>query len=215
MSKIHAPDYAEPILAWRVWRYTRGGLLTPMVHRSQEDSWWPKRPLPARCVKGYRVLGEWINYAHQKHKEVPDIDCRCGYYALRRFSSLALQYVSGRDAIFYGVVALWGRIVEHEGGYRAQYAEPRLLFGVSDIFRTWYSFNFIMRDVHNLYGIPVYSVPTKRLSGTVDSARRHAFEDELHSIRYAYETEKIHNLINRYQLRGYPKRRTNPIPWVR
>lgn len=48
-----------------------------------------------------------------EHHEAPSLDCTCGYYAMKDVAAIPQGEV-------YGRIALWGHIVEHDFGYRAQ-----------------------------------------------------------------------------------------------
>jgi hypothetical protein len=52
----------------------------------------------------------------------PNKRCTCGIYA-HSDSGRADDYAHGRSA--WGAVYLWGRIIEHETGYRAEFAYPK------------------------------------------------------------------------------------------
>ena len=57
--------------------------------------------------------------------------CRCGIYALKS-ERLTLNWVPWSQTpregcLVWGAVALWGRVVEHEKGYRAEHAMIRRL----------------------------------------------------------------------------------------
>jgi hypothetical protein len=104
---------SEPIDAWRTWKLTgrRDGSnlrLRPVAGRAKP--WHPLRAAEAICRMG-------------RMHPAPNVDCTCGLHGchdpqlLRRTKSPAVL----------GRVALWGRVVEHELGYRAQLAYPQRL----------------------------------------------------------------------------------------
>jgi hypothetical protein len=108
---LRVVDYAE---GWRVWcaQETSNGLrLASVVH----EAVWPRRTdLHALCDLDHHVA--------------PDVDCTCGIHAAREPARL-WTYLHGRDepatvARVLGGVALWGRVVEHEHGWRAERAFP-------------------------------------------------------------------------------------------
>lgn len=55
------------------------------------------------------------------HQECPDRNCSCGIYAHK--DKMAGYHPSPPNRA-WGKVALWGRVIEHERGYRAEYAYP-------------------------------------------------------------------------------------------
>ncbi len=54
----------------------------------------------------------------------PDVDCRCGLHAMRGTPSRSGGRATRLSA---GTVALWGRVVEHELGFRAEWGYPQRL----------------------------------------------------------------------------------------
>lgn len=147
-------DYAEPILGWRLWhvRLHGGGYRLESFTR-HHVSWPARRRLEAACS------------AHGD--EAPSSGHECGIYAfksrdlaeelLRRYIGVRQCY--GREQEFppprrgrpiaLGSVSLWGRILERERGYRAQYAYPYELFLLNADDR-------IARDLRGLYAVDVW-----------------------------------------------------------
>jgi len=112
---VRAPDYAEPLIGWRVWCVveTHAGLrLGSVIH----DRLWPLgAELVARC------LSDGDHHA-------PDEACSCGIHAARDPAAVR-SYLRGRDepgtiGRVLGRVLLWGNVIEHEGGWRAERAYP-------------------------------------------------------------------------------------------
>ena len=102
----------EPILAWRAWALTgrRDGtdlLLRPVAGRSRP--WRPHEPAEAACKQA-------------RLHAAPNIDCSCGLHGTHDADILRRT----RMPAVLGRVALWGRVIEHELGYRAQYGYPQL-----------------------------------------------------------------------------------------
>jgi hypothetical protein len=103
----------EPIVAWRTW-ILAGSLdgsdvrLLPLF--GDRRPWPPRTPVRARCTRGRR-------------HPVPDLACTCGLYATHGLEALRRS----RDPAVLGTVALWGSVVEHAAGYRAEYAYPQRL----------------------------------------------------------------------------------------
>lgn len=99
----------------RVWRWVETGLKS-----LNGEPWFPGQHLEARCrvAPTARHIAEAAN-------EVPHRNCTCGLYAAKNLEHLRqLGYAS------YGVcgeVYLWGIVVEHRFGWRAQFAYPKNL----------------------------------------------------------------------------------------
>lgn len=111
------PDYISPVMAHRVWRWDDTGLKS-----LNGEPWLPDRPVEARC----RVAPAARHVSVvDRPAEVPNRNCTCGLYAAKNLEHLRqLGYAS------YGVcgeVYLWGIVVEHRLGWRAQFAYPKSL----------------------------------------------------------------------------------------
>src|SRR5271169_449435 len=109
------PDYISPIVGYRVWTWNTLGL------RSLSGTLWrPGQPQVARC-RASTVVGR--SKANDDVHDAPHEDCTCGIYATK-----TLHYFrsAGYDRYgIYGEVYLWGTVVEHELGWRAQFAFPK------------------------------------------------------------------------------------------
>jgi hypothetical protein len=101
----------EPVEGWRSWELERDDeglrLVSPLV----EVGWPAGEALEAACRR------------HAAH-EAPDPECSCGIYAV--VTPDALGTVRGGVSVV-GSIALWGRVVEHEQGYRGELAYPQRL----------------------------------------------------------------------------------------
>ena len=117
---MRIPDYVSPIIGYRVWRWEAAGL------RSVNGvPWLPGKPLTARCrvVHGVTVNGR-LEAADGMH-DAPKLACTCGVYAAKSFDHLR-RAGYGEWAI-HGDVYLWGSVVEHQLGWRAEFAYPKTL----------------------------------------------------------------------------------------
>lgn len=96
----NAGIHCGEVLAWRCWRL-QSGLLKSAFH---ETIWAPSEPMQG-AISTY------------------------GVHAWKTLSS-TLQYgLSKERPVFVGQVELWGEIIEHEHGYRAEYAAIKTLDG--------------------------------------------------------------------------------------
>jgi hypothetical protein len=119
---VRAPDYAEALIGWRVWCVvrTREGIRLASVIK--DDVWPESAELVARCL---------VDATHA----APVQSCSCGVYAAREPATV-WTYLRGRDepgtiGRVLGRVLLWGRVVEHEHGWRASHAYPLDVVGGS------------------------------------------------------------------------------------
>jgi hypothetical protein len=67
---------------------------------------------------------------HVDH-DAPKADCRCGVYASKSLDDL--RSIRVWESGVRGEAWLWGTVVEHERGWRAQFAYPRTLVLPADI----------------------------------------------------------------------------------
>ena len=105
---------AEPVLTWRTWALagSRDGVEVRLMPIVGDTHPWPVRePNHAHCT------------LRRRHDGVPEVGCSCGLYGTDRDEVLRRT----RSPAVLGRVALWGRIVEHALGYRAEYAYPQRL----------------------------------------------------------------------------------------
>jgi hypothetical protein len=120
---MNVPDYVVPIVGFRFWLWD-GSKLKSL----NGESWYPRRPLTARCL---------LN-----NHQPPLQDCRCGIYALKLDSAFRMPILPGMPTLprmgalprmraapifVSGEVYLWGTVVEHALGWRAQVAYPKSL----------------------------------------------------------------------------------------
>ena len=115
---MNIPDYISPIVGYRVWRWNVTGLKS-----LNGEPWLPGRPLAAECqavARGTRVK------ALHGTQQLPHSNCTCGVYAAKNLEHLRQFGYEGRG--IHGEVYLWGTVVEHKLGWRAQFAYPKSLF---------------------------------------------------------------------------------------
>ena len=112
------PDYVSPIVGYRLWQWGPGGLWS-----MNGEPWFPGRPLTAVCRAATRRTGFTLSEADGYAHFAPQSDCTCGIYAINRVHHLVRTGYG-----IPGEVYLWGTVVEHQFGWRAQYAYPKNLF---------------------------------------------------------------------------------------
>jgi len=115
------PDYISSIVGYRAWTWDTKGLKSLCGER-----WHPNQSLAARC-RASAVVGTIASRVegHDSH-DAPQAKCTCGVYAAKSLEHLRKN---GYDRCgVYGEVCLWGTVVEHERGWRAQLAYPKNLF---------------------------------------------------------------------------------------
>jgi hypothetical protein len=153
-----APDYAEPLLAWRTWRVARreGALaLQSVVMRSV---WAAGRPMNAECLHGPSLLAR---LRRRPHHQAPETRCECGIYGASLTQAvpyLAETPCSGVGRVL-GLVALWGVVIECERGYRASCAYPSRIYVPSDASHDPTLDAAALAEALETYGVPVELVP--------------------------------------------------------
>jgi hypothetical protein len=156
-----APDYAEPLCAWRMWEVEDVDAV-PRLRSLYRVSFWPVgAPLEARCE------AQRLRLSRRPRHAAPTATCTCGIYGapfqlLRRRLSVEPGLPPGCLFVI-GTVSLWGDVLECERGWRAALAYPRHLFvplgfpGAAD------------RAVGLAdYGVPVELVETPSIADALD-----------------------------------------------
>jgi hypothetical protein len=119
--------YLEPIVAWRAWRILQFETLSGETSyrlcavglRGIPKVWEPRKATAAVCSR------------YSSNHEAPWPEHDCGLYGFRsrretesRLESWAETQRGEKAGWALGRVSMWGRIVECERGWRAQYAYP-------------------------------------------------------------------------------------------
>lgn len=158
------PDAIEPVVGWRTWRITRtdeGLRLAPVAWYLNGSCWPARERFEASCRRGFRS-------AH----DAPHRLCACGIHAAKEVKG-ARPFINpsgamGLNVVWLGIgrVYLWGKIIEHTDGYRAQYAYPKQILLPEEIRNTTQdvtapNLNDIADELREAYGVPVLIVHTK------------------------------------------------------
>lgn len=120
-----APDYGEPVRAWRLWEVDdfEGA---PRLRSVYRNAFWPVRArFEARCEA--HKLRLWRQAKHA----APTETCTCGVYGvafevIRKFT--VEDGLPPERSLAVGTVSLWGDVIECERGWRASFAYPSRLF---------------------------------------------------------------------------------------
>ena len=106
-------DLGNEVIAFRGWELAFDGQKFSLVSRYRPDNkvWTPGETTTASCRVG-----------SHSNETIPVEGCACGIYATKD--------PMGSVGSLVGSVKLWGQYVEHEFGWRAQYAYPKVLSAI-------------------------------------------------------------------------------------
>ena len=156
-----APDYSEPLCAWRLWEVENlDGV--PRLRSLYRDSFWPAgAPLEARCE------AQRLRLSRRPRHAAPTETCTCGIYAAP-FELIRRNLVVDRSLppgclFVIGTASLWGDVLECERGWRAAFAYPSRLF-------VPLGFPGAAEQAVGLeeYGVPVELLDTQSLADALD-----------------------------------------------
>lgn len=146
-SDLELAFSTDPVVGWRIWRVERridrrmSALDLALELREAERSGVER---PAEALFDYRLRSLtrpefWPTRARMeavcsregpsahRYSAGPEADCECGIWAFRSNQSAErtlLDYAQSGRVLALGPVSLWGRIIEQEHGWRAQFAYP-------------------------------------------------------------------------------------------
>lgn len=116
------------------------------------DQWEPGRAPNAVCAgQNIFLAGASISFSaplsvntanavldcrptRHEDQEAPVASCTCGHYATSRLSKVPIPNVDDSELIVIGQVIMWGRLIEHNEGWRAQYAYPGRVYVFGQVY---------------------------------------------------------------------------------
>lgn len=123
ISEPDLPSITTPVVGWRSWTLAHGGGMLYSVSSGYQKSatfWAARKKLVALCCRD------------KENHIAPHPNCSCGIYAGK--TELQIQGVSGE--MVWGQVALWGRVLEQDDVYRAEFAYPVALTYINRAYQT-------------------------------------------------------------------------------
>jgi hypothetical protein len=125
LSKV-PETYVEPFVAYRAWNWNAEGITS-----LNGALWTPKVAFEAMChnrddwkwLVASATTDETRKWLQSKEHYVPNENCTCGMYA-----GINMQHLIDINYIqrgIHGEVSLWGRLMRHTLGWRAQFAYPK------------------------------------------------------------------------------------------
>jgi preprotein translocase subunit YajC len=115
------PDYISPVVGHRVWQWD-GSCLSSL----NGEQWVARQPLAAICRAGVNGFISGLAKVTHDPNELPRFNCTCGVYAAK--TARHLRQCGYKRFALHGEVYLGGKVVEHERGYRAEFAYPKTFF---------------------------------------------------------------------------------------
>lgn len=169
---------AGPIVAFRSWWIVTWSLEIRVCSLTNMIVWTPGMPQRAMCQTSNQHNGGADRPANWAKQRAPVRGCSCGNYGFRQIDAALtyeppVQNFPNVMARAWGAVALWGRVIEHAHGWRAQWAYPLELWLEGESRRppmpgfprsTW--IDRVLGGLGAEYGIPVLEV-----NNTEDVAR--------------------------------------------
>jgi len=130
-----------------------------------DNFWIPKKANVAQCG-GYEGTKFWG--AHKVHlgpKLIPHAsdlaplaECGCGFYAFKTLPDLVEWLENRESSIILGEVYLWGKVVDCQYGYRAQYAYPKRFYSNSYEYKNAYNNSILALHEFN---VPIEATPQR------------------------------------------------------
>jgi hypothetical protein len=132
LATVEAPDFVEPLEAWRVWRVVHRDGRYSLASAIKPTIWPAGEALVATCLQTSRLHRWWQRRTRgEEHRAAPDAPCDCGIHAteLRHLRCYLTDWLAPTAvARVVGLVSLWGTVVECEHGYRASHAYPLRIY---------------------------------------------------------------------------------------
>jgi hypothetical protein len=164
------PLVLGPVQAYRSW-HIRWHYGQPVLGSVFHSTLWPASgPLHATCERGTGLLTACLRrfFSSPQTHAAPEWGCECGVYALARLDGdpgprLSPAYESGGIRV-KGVVLLWGRVIQHTQGYRAEYARPLKLLAASPLAHD-HDVRLLLQAIAQRYGLSL----VRRMEELADS----------------------------------------------
>jgi len=116
----------EPIVGWRQWNFMYPHFLANL---GNDTIYGPREKIEVRCEQ-YSTIGTLVLGKDPSEQQAPHLTCTCGIYAYTEKPRLLREIGKTNSGLrlVYGEINLWGKVIEHEDGYRAQFGYPKRLW---------------------------------------------------------------------------------------
>jgi hypothetical protein len=142
----------EPIVGWRQWNFMYPHFLANL---GNDTIYVPREKIEARCEQ-YSTIGTLVLRKDHSEEQAPHLTCMCGIYAYKEKPRLLREIRNSCSGLrlVYGEINLWGKVIEHEDGYRAQFGYPKRLWCTPAIepLAGWIGY---------VYGVPCEVMPSE------------------------------------------------------
>lgn len=237
--KLTREIVAEPVEGWRIWKvvrrevatldketivaladaFDRGenpfrSLIAPQLCSVGREYTWRPGVTEATCISNEMTYGAFMYGRPPQMHDAPDANCNCGIWILKDENDLWRTLAEYRMQIplVYGRVRAWGRLVEHERGFRAQYAQPlsaSLIAHVGDDKRT-------ARELASAYQIPVTiadepEAVANEIRRLVEEAQK--FEEQQHALMHSSYAAQLQQYANPMIGLTAPQKPPKPKKW--
>jgi hypothetical protein len=124
------PDLVQVITAYRAWRVESVNGQVRLSALGMDVVWEPRQKAEAVCMQwaSWKMGRLLSKEACPLEHEAPDFHCCCGIWGFKSIENLRLALGRTYRPSVIGKVSLWGRVIETENGFRAQYAYPEQLW---------------------------------------------------------------------------------------
>ena len=153
---MHAPDYLEPVVGWRVWNLLEVAGEVRLSSLVYSKAWPVRQELSAVCRLGTRVPMSSRQRSLPPHR-APYAQCSCGIHGTRTLEQATVYLESGSEGRSSGAcrvlgrVLIWGSVVEGERGWRGSRAYPERVYLPAEVGAKW------------AFGLAAYGVPIELL----------------------------------------------------
>ena len=116
----------EPVVGWRRWNFMYPHFLANL---GNDTIYVPREKTEAHCEQ-YSTIGTLVHRKDHSEQPAPHLTCMCGIYAYKEKPRLLreIRSIYSGLRLVYGEINLWGKVIEHEDGYRAQFGYPKRLW---------------------------------------------------------------------------------------
>jgi hypothetical protein len=165
-------DDSTPVVAWRAWSiHERPGAVAELAS-GNDESWSSEGPLVASCRAHDRFV-QGTDAPREPPHPAPQFRCSCGIYCTTTLD--ALRRAGFHEPDVYGLLAGYGRVIEHEFGYRCARVYPQAII-VNTSVRDPRGFSdeeearrirALRSDLSRAYRVPVVAAPAARAVAAV------------------------------------------------